>query len=146
MSMKGIYWTCFIWKNSFFEINWMNFTFTVQWSWALQSLLSHLGQKGGECAAPLLSVAVFHEKNRRSFIIWNIKERHCPLLYTHTQLDMDPSYFSIILPLSAHEEQTGFCLLFVYIVKETKLFSQSLAPHEPSLTPVGGDWKKTAVI
>lgn len=110
----------------------------------LNSLFSYSGWRGVDYAlfGFNFKASVSHEKDWRSFIIWNIQERSCPRPHkdAHTQLNMRPSHFSIVRPTSSqytrNKQRSVFCSSLCKL-KETKLFSQPPAPYESSLTPVG---------
>lgn len=84
--------------------------------------------------------SVFHEKDRRSFIIWNIQERHCPPLYIDApaQLDMHPSHFSTVCAPPLCTRGTNRVLSFVHLYSERdKAIFSALGPARVQLDPCG---------
>lgn len=81
----------------------------------------------------------FYEKDWRSFIIWNIQERHCPpSTQTHAQLDMHPSHFSNIHPPPLSTRGTNRVLSFVRLYSERdKAIFSALCPARVQLDPCG---------
>lgn len=110
-----------------------------------QGFLSHLSWTGPDYSPLLLSLVprlLLSVKGPDARSSYRIFRRGTAPLHTdaQVQLDTDPSHLSIMRapPLSTWG-QAGVCLLFVDRLKETWLFSPAVAPHESSLTPVGGD-------